>query len=491
MDEDISKQGALFLQQGRFGKKWKRVWVVLYRDSSSSVSRLEFFECKDDRMPRKLQEHKKVVRLSDCIRVSEVELDGCPRNTFPFLLETTDKIFVFATDRQQLEDWTQRLCEIAFPRGSVQRGRREEEEGMEDNTLYGGRDTVCDFKVCVRRTEASDRCRLRGDIVLRAGPHALLLLDRTGDVQFSWPYRYLRRFGRDKTSFSFEAGRRCDSGEGSFEFDTRQGNLLFQAIEGAINLQRTCNHHLDPPHSTGLPPPPPPPNTALQRATPYSTLTPPSAQACLECPVERVLTAVKSLTLEDDGGFPFSRKNTVKINTDSEAGSAPEVQPYSQISVGAPPAPPTIKDPDYSLPFDSLSSSLNHRLGADPLYDSIDEMKIRNVFPVETYYTGDHIYDEPEGCATTRRPTLTASLYDDPEEVRGDAWRVMGSTIDPKGHEYPYDPRIDDYAVPKRPRKAALSTQNTNEEEEGEKLEVELKEELQDSPYKNIKIRLT
>uniref|UniRef100_A0A8C5G1R2 Docking protein 2-like n=1 Tax=Gouania willdenowi TaxID=441366 RepID=A0A8C5G1R2_GOUWI len=203
--------------------------------------------------------------------------------------------------------------------------------------------------------------------------------------------------------FSFEAGRRCDSGEGSFEFDTRQGNLLFQAIEGAINLQRTCNHHLDPPHSTGLPPPPPPPNTALQRATPYSTLTPPSAQVSL------------------------------KITT--------------------------------------LLSSLNHRLGADPLYDSIDEMKIRNVFPVETYYTGDHIYDEPEGCATTRRPTLTASLYDDPEEVRGDAWRVMGSTIDPKGHEYPYDPRIDDYAVPKRPRKAALSTQNTNEEEEGEKLE--------------------
>lgn len=41
-----------------------------------------------------------------------------------------------------------------------------------------------------------------------------------------------------QSSFSFEAGRRCESGEGSFEFDTKQGNLLFLAVEAAINRQR-------------------------------------------------------------------------------------------------------------------------------------------------------------------------------------------------------------------------------------------------------------
>lgn len=39
-------------------------------------------------------------------------------------------------------------------------------------------------------------------------------------------------------TFSFEAGRRCDSGEGNFEFDTKEGNFLFQAVEAAINLQK-------------------------------------------------------------------------------------------------------------------------------------------------------------------------------------------------------------------------------------------------------------
>lgn len=39
-------------------------------------------------------------------------------------------------------------------------------------------------------------------------------------------------------SFSFEAGRRCPSGEGSFEFDTKQGSLLFKAVEAAISRQQ-------------------------------------------------------------------------------------------------------------------------------------------------------------------------------------------------------------------------------------------------------------
>ncbi|GAA6230638.1 docking protein 2-like [Lates japonicus] len=285
MEEDIRKQGMLYLQQQRFGKKWKRVWCVLYRESSCSISRLEFFECKDgeksDKSLRKQQEHKKVIRLADCIRVSEVEMDGCPKDTGPFLVETTEKIYMFAADRNQVEDWTHKLCEIAFPmnwtehgvkRGSLQRGNRvDEDERMEDNSLYSGRETVRDFRVCVRRTEASDRCRLKGDSVLRADVDSLHLLDKAGDVVYTWPYRYLRRFGRDKSTFSFEAGRRCDSGEGNFEFETKQGNLLFQAVEAAINLQRISLPHRQTsgggPDESGDPPEPEPALPAPQHAT--------------------------------------------------------------------------------------------------------------------------------------------------------------------------------------------------------------------------------
>lgn len=125
------------------------MWAVLCRENVCSVSRLEFYECKDggsveknDRSLRKHLEHKKVerrrvstltlplatrlthrcfqvVRLADCIRVSEVELDACPRDTGPFLIETTEKIYLFAAHRQQLDDWIHQLCEVAFPVGEL------------------------------------------------------------------------------------------------------------------------------------------------------------------------------------------------------------------------------------------------------------------------------------------------------------------------------------------------------------------------------------
>ncbi|KAG7490871.1 docking protein 2-like [Solea senegalensis] len=624
MEEDIRKQGILYLQQQRFGKKWKRVWSVLYRDSSCSISRLEFFECKDggtvdksDRSLRKQQEHKKVIRLSDCIRVSEVEIDGCPRDTAPFLVETTDKIYVFAADRGQVDDWTHKLCEIAFPmswtepggkRGSLQRGNRVDEDGgMEDNLLYSSRDTVREFRVCVRRTEASDRCRLKGDGLLRADRDALHLLHKTGDVMFTWPYRYLRRFGRDKSTFSFEAGRRCESGEGSFEFETKQGNTLFQVVEAAINLQKISfpnrqtssgdraspempqNLNTLPAQSRTLPlsqprshiPQTPAPqavdgvySTVCEHSNPQmshhkenSTTSQQQLRpqlSHLEPPVEKVLTGVKSLTL-DTRGLPVPRKNQVKMISSCplpHAEPGPNLAPgsvsshnhlspklssnlnteqmYSQITqlatreqgikrerregggIMAPPCtPPLINpDPDYSLPFDIITKNVmadilsSHQAPiiisesvTDPLYDSIDEMKIRNNFlsqsdkPELTYSKGDHIYDEPEGCGAApggQRSTTPSSVYDDPEEMRGDAWRLMGTVADPKGHEYPYNPRVDDYAVPKRPQRAFPVTQSTTEEDnieeekqerEEEEQEQERGEQEQDSPYNNVMVK--
>uniref|UniRef100_A0A667Y8N7 Docking protein 2 n=1 Tax=Myripristis murdjan TaxID=586833 RepID=A0A667Y8N7_9TELE len=551
MEEDIRKQGMVYLQQQRFGKKWKRVWCVLYRESSCSISRLEFFECKEtgtleknDKTLRKQQEHKKVIRLADCIRVTEVEVDGCPRDTGPFLIETTEKIYVFAADRQQLDDWTHKLCEIAFPmswaerggkRASLHRGNRvDEDEGMEDNSLYSGRETVRDFRVCVRRTEASDRCRLKGVCVLRTDTEALLLLQpKSGEVVFSWPYRFLRRFGRDKSTFSFEAGRRCDSGEGSFEFDTKQGNVLFQAVEAAINLQRIAfPHRQTSGGGQDGPETPPAAGTILLSLTLPLLLLP--LQSRLEPPVDKALTGVKSLNL-DTRGHPAPRKNQVKMisscplphsGSDPDLSASPALNPrlspklsananqtYSEITLpGAAPLPS--QEPEYSLPFDTIAKSVisdilkSHQAlglegaesGADPLYDSIDESQIRAVLQGraagasrETYRKADHIYDEPEGCAAPagQKPSVLPSVYDDPTEMKGNAWRIMGTVADPKGHEYPYNPRVDDYAVPKKPQRAFPPQKITNKEEKEEEREEEEEEEEEEegSPYDNVMVK--
>lgn len=59
--------------------------------------------------------------------------------------------------------------------------------------------TVNTFWVTVQRTEAAERCELRGSYVLKAERDSLVLKDpRTNEILYVWPYRLLRRYGRDK-----------------------------------------------------------------------------------------------------------------------------------------------------------------------------------------------------------------------------------------------------------------------------------------------------
>ncbi|XP_029814282.1 docking protein 1 [Manacus vitellinus] len=125
----------------------------------------------------------------------------------------------------------------------AQHGREGSEEvpalEMAVNSIYYSRDEVNAFWVTVQRTEAAERCELRGTYVLKAERDSLVLkAPRTNEILYVWPYRLLRRYGRDKVMFSFEAGRRCDSGPGNFTFETTQGNEIFRLVEASIQEQK-------------------------------------------------------------------------------------------------------------------------------------------------------------------------------------------------------------------------------------------------------------
>lgn len=50
-----------------------------------------------------------------------------------------------------------------------------------------------------------------------------------------WPLASLRRYGYDAVFFTFECGRRCETGEGVFSFKCQKADVLFHTLQAFIN----------------------------------------------------------------------------------------------------------------------------------------------------------------------------------------------------------------------------------------------------------------
>lgn len=62
-----------------------------------------------------------------------------------------------------------------------------------------------------------------------------IILYRKNKQPLSWPLGSLRRYGFDANFFTFESGRRCETGEGIFSFKCRRADVLFNTLQSYIN----------------------------------------------------------------------------------------------------------------------------------------------------------------------------------------------------------------------------------------------------------------
>ncbi|XP_035004394.1 docking protein 1b [Hippoglossus stenolepis] len=269
MDTHV-KEGQLYVQHQKFGKKWKKNWLVLYPASQNGIARLEFYDSASgsgggasggsgsgsNEKTRKLD--KKIIRLSECISILPALTESCPKeNMAAFCVETNDKTYVFSAEKNAAMEWMNTMCDIAFQGGSGSSGSTVADSNggpqnmeMSENLIYYSREEVNEFWVSTQRTEASERSGLVGSYWLKAETDVLILKEpMTKRNVLVWPYKLLRRYGRDRVMFSFEAGRRCDSGPGNFTFETKQGNEIFTLVNQAIQSQKalTEDPHLSCP----------------------------------------------------------------------------------------------------------------------------------------------------------------------------------------------------------------------------------------------------
>ncbi|XP_030166805.1 docking protein 1 isoform X2 [Lynx canadensis] len=201
--------------------------------------------------------------------------------------------------------------------------------------------------------------------------------------------------------FSFEAGRRCPSGPGTFTFQTAQGNDIFQAVETAIHRQKVQGKDGQ---------------------------------------------GQDSLRADSHEGEAAEGKLVSLPGAQELPGTPPALYAEPLDSLRIPSGPS--QDSLYSDPLDSTPARAGEAVQLKkPLYWDLYQhvqqqlLKAKLTDPKE-----DPIYDEPEGLA----PAALRGLYDLPQEPK-DAWWCQ-ARVKEEGYELPYNPATDDYEVPPPPR---------------------------------------
>ncbi|XP_042333079.1 docking protein 2 isoform X1 [Sceloporus undulatus] len=531
MEDAVVKKGFLYLyQQQTFWKKWRKFWGVLHGGSSCASACLELLESPLPPSAGKAKERESSsssssrcrIHLRDCVYVAEKGKDaGCPKETTPFLIQTTEKCYLLAAESTEAAGWILELCEHAFGRNSeLQKDRLEDKApaslAMDENPLYspmskglslllkisggslphdaqqaliipspqaclqersssllwgnflgarererlppnpGSKGEKTHFPVTVRATLASERIGLGGKFLLSAQAEALELWSMQGeDALYIWPYRFLRRFGHDKVVFSFEAGRRCSSGEGSFVFVTPHGKEIIQLIEEAIDVQWGPSPRA-PSRATTLPAGATRRNSSEGGTWDFAVSAPDKGQ-----PVSHATDTTTLLNLE-----PGWRGKPGKDCFISVTGSSPlptsatrslpqqlsdsflRGDPKDGPSVSEGPGKMVAAGSESAEPLDATHKPLANSSASWPLHDkeqvpipSLSDDGIQGLGLAPACLGPEHVYDDPE--------VLVNMIYDESQELKGEAWKLRATAEDPVGHEYPYNPCLDDYSVPK------------------------------------------
>lgn len=262
---------------------------------------------------------------------------------------------------------------------------------------------------------------------------------KTREIQGRWHFEFIRRYGftKSRNLFTIEAGRRCETGEGSFDFHV-VGNpkALTLAIDNALKTKQT---------------------------------KPLTSRLHMESENKEVAAKSRdSLKSNKRSSDTLTRKSSdsLKLEVSKDAPSEGEIQTPSTLQPGfknsleekignhpTSPKPPKEgstkeKKRGFSFPWkkDKGDKKENHKTqeGSDPsdLYDEPEIPAAGNKSSIK-YKKSEPIYDEAVGNNNTA-PSSLPPVYTEPQKARNEAWRKQG--VVEEHHEEDYK-KIKDAAL--------------------------------------------
>ncbi|GLH09601.1 Uncharacterized protein GBIM_14667 [Gryllus bimaculatus] len=212
---------------GHLKKSWHKRYCQLFKSSKHGIERLEVFDSEDDLWKTSTV---RIITLENCIKITQ-DVHKHP-NVFTIITKTSIHHFGTQTEKE-LTDWITAFQSIAF-KDNISKHTIEE-----DNELYcSSADGV--FTVKLVPSEASIRCNLEpvNYVLIIASSSIQLRSCNDHRLLCTWPFRYIRRYGYREGKFTFEAGRKCDTGEGTFHLEHSNQQDIFRCMSTKMKHMR-------------------------------------------------------------------------------------------------------------------------------------------------------------------------------------------------------------------------------------------------------------
>lgn len=211
----------------KFQKSWQQRYCYLYKASKFGIERLEVYDSYDKAKGPPVR----IITLKNCIKIT-------PETDTRFTITTKANSCPYefsAVNSDEKEKWLSAFQSVAFPDDVSAMTSIEE-----DNDLYCSSSEGI-FNVRIHPSAASERCGLDSTtlytLVLTS---TAIQLKHTydGAVLYTWPYCFIRRYGYKGGKFTFEAGRKCDSGEGTFYLEHSNQQEIFRVLSAKMKSMK-------------------------------------------------------------------------------------------------------------------------------------------------------------------------------------------------------------------------------------------------------------
>lgn len=154
------------------------------------------------------------------------------------LTTKTGQIIINTQNEDDLKKWLTALQLVAFKEKTNTINRNSVIE--EDNDLYCSSYGEGVFNITLIPTETSIKCKMEAQLytlVLTSSEIQLKTFNEES-ILSKWPYRYVRKYGYRDGKFTFEAGRKCETGEGIFKMDHTNPQEIFRCMSAKMKSMK-------------------------------------------------------------------------------------------------------------------------------------------------------------------------------------------------------------------------------------------------------------